>query len=74
MDVDRDGRAEQHWSPGYTLYTLMSGYRTKIMNRNVDFNLNVYNVTNKDYFRSFSLFSGSWGDARTFRFTTNIRL
>ena len=52
----------------------MSGYRTKIMNRTVDLNLNVYNLFDKDYFRSFSLFSGAWGDARTFRFTTNIRL
>ena len=28
-----DGVAEQHWSPGYTLYTLMAGYRTKVMLR-----------------------------------------
>jgi outer membrane receptor protein involved in Fe transport len=74
LDLGGDGIAEEHWSPGYTLYTLMSGYRTKILNRNVDFNLNVYNLFNKDYFRSFSLFNGAWGDARTFRFTTNIRL
>jgi hypothetical protein len=31
LDVNRDGVAEQHWSPGYTLYTLMAGYRTKVM-------------------------------------------
>jgi outer membrane receptor protein involved in Fe transport len=77
FDVNNDGvtlPTEQLWSRGYALYTLMTGYRTKIMNRNVDFNLNVYNLTNKDYFRSFSVFSGSWGDARTFRFTSNIRL
>ena len=74
LDLDRNGSAEEHWSPGYTLYMLMSGYRTKLMNRQVDFNLNVFNVTNVDYFRSFSLFNGQWGDARSFRFTTNIRL
>lgn len=74
LDLNNDGVAEELWSPGYTLYTLMSGYRTKIMNRTVDLNLNVYNLFDKDYFRSFSLFSGAWGDARTFRFTTNIRL
>jgi outer membrane receptor protein involved in Fe transport len=74
FDRDLDGDVEQLWSPGYTLYTLMTGYRTKIMNRNVDFSLNIYNLTNKDYFRSFSLFSGAWGDRRSFRFATNIRL
>ena len=74
FDLNLDGVAEELWSPGYTLYTLMTGYRTKILNRNVDFNLNVYNVFDKDYFRSFSLFSGAWGDRRTYRFTTNIRL
>jgi len=75
--VNNDGvtlPTEQLWAPGYALYTLMTGYRTKIMNRNVDFNLNVFNLTNKDYFRSFSIFSGSWGEARTFRFTTNVLL
>ena len=40
LDVDRDGRAEEHWSPGYTLYTLMMSYRTRIAKRNVDFSLN----------------------------------
>lgn len=73
LDVDRDGKAEEHWSPGYTLYTLMAGYRTKIANRNVDFNLNVYNLFDKDYFRSFSLFNGQWGDARNFRATARVQ-
>jgi outer membrane receptor protein involved in Fe transport len=73
LDVNRDGVAEQLWSPGYTLYTLMAGYRTKIMQRNVDFNLNVYNLTDKDYFRSFSAFFGQWGDARTFRCTARMQ-
>jgi outer membrane receptor protein involved in Fe transport len=45
----------------------MTGYRTRIMKRNVDLSLNVYNLFDKDYLRSFSLFSGAWGDARSFR-------
>jgi outer membrane receptor for ferric coprogen and ferric-rhodotorulic acid len=73
LDVDRDGRAEEHWSPGYTLYTLMAGYRTRIANRSVDFNLNVYNLFDEDYFRSFSLFSGQWGDRRTFRLSSRVQ-
>ena len=73
LDLNLDGVAEELWSPGYTLYTLMSSYRTRIAKRNVDFSLNVYNIFDKDYFRSFSLFSGAWGDARTFRFTTRIQ-
>jgi outer membrane receptor protein involved in Fe transport len=73
LDVNRDGVAEQLWSPGYTLYTLMAGYRTKLMKRNVDINLNIYNLFDKDYFRSFSLFSGAWGDARSFRLAVRIQ-
>ena len=73
LDLGGDGFAEELWSPGYTLYTLMAGYRTKIAKRNVDFNLNVYNLFDKDYFRSFSLFNGAWGDARTFRCTARVQ-
>ena len=73
FDRNLDGVAEELWSPGYTLYTLMAGYRTKIANRNVEFGLNVYNLFDKDYFRSFSLFSGAWGDPRNFRFTTRMQ-
>jgi outer-membrane receptor for ferric coprogen and ferric-rhodotorulic acid len=73
LDVNRDGVAEQLWSPGYTLYTLMASYRTKVMKRNVDFNLNVYNLTDKDYFRSFSAFFGQWGEGRTFRCTMRVQ-
>jgi outer membrane receptor protein involved in Fe transport len=73
LDLNLDGVAEELWSPGYTLYTLMTSYRTKILERNVDISLNVYNVFDKDYFRSFSLFSGAWGDARSFRCTTRIQ-
>lgn len=74
FDLNLDGIAEELWSPGYTLYTLMAGYRTKIMKRPVDLNVNVFNLFDKDYFRSFSLFSGAWGDARTFRFAAHIQL
>jgi outer membrane receptor protein involved in Fe transport len=73
LDVNRDGIAEPLWSPGYTLYTLMAGYRTKIANRSVDFNLNVYNLFDKDYFRSFQTFSGQWGDRRNFRATARMQ-
>ena len=73
LDVNLDGVAEELWSPGYMLYTLMAGYRTKVMNRNVDFNLNIYNLFDKDYFRSFSTFSGAWGDGRTFRGTARVQ-
>jgi iron complex outermembrane recepter protein len=73
LDLNLDGVAEELWTPGYTLYSLMTGYRTKLLNRNVEFSLNIYNLFDKDYFRSFSLFGGAWGDARTFRFATRIQ-
>ena len=74
FDLDRDGVAEELWSSGYTLFNLMFGYRTKIMDRRVDINLNVNNVLDKDYLRSFALATGAWGQGRSFRLATRIDL
>jgi len=57
------------YSPAYTLYVLSAGYSRKIYNRNTQFNLNVDNVTNKDYYRSAAAAGGSWGDPRSFKLT-----
>ena len=57
------------WSPGYSLYSLLAGYRTRIYNRPVTFALNVNNVFDKEYYRSGGIASGSWGDPRSFRFS-----
>lgn len=51
---------------------LMFGYRTKIWKRSVDFNLNINNVMDRDYFRSYALSTGAWGDGRTFRCSARI--
>ncbi len=72
FDLNLDGVAEELWSKGYTLYNFMFAYRTKIWKRNVDFNLNINNVADKDYFRSYALASGAWGDGRTFRCSARI--
>jgi outer membrane receptor for ferric coprogen and ferric-rhodotorulic acid len=74
FDRNRDGVAEELWSSAYDVWNLMLGYRTKIRNRNVDFGLNVYNLFDKDYFRTFALSSGAWGDPRTFRFSARFDL
>ena len=74
FDLNRDGVAEELWSSGYTLFSLMTGYRTKILKRNVEFSLNVFNLFDKDYFRSFALATGEWGDGRNFRFAARIDL
>lgn len=60
------------WSPAYTIYSAFLGYSRKIYNRNTSFQLNVDNVFDKDYYRSAAVGSGSWGDPRTFRFTTAV--
>jgi len=60
------------WSPGYSLYTLLAGYSTKLYNRPVSFALNVSNLFDKDYYRSGGVASGSWGDPRAYRLTMNV--
>ena len=74
FDLNRDGVAEQLWSPGYTLYNLMLGYRLKVLRRDVSLSLNINNVFAKEYYRSFALASGAWGDGRSFRLAARIDL
>ena len=69
---NQDGVAEELWSSGYTLWNLMLGYRTKILQRRVDLSLNINNIFDKDYFRSFALATGAWGDGRNFRAAARI--
>jgi outer membrane receptor protein involved in Fe transport len=72
FDLDRDGFAERLWTPGYTVWNFMAGYRTTVWRRKVDFRFNLNNALDKSYFRSSSLASGSWSDRRNFRITTRI--
>jgi outer membrane receptor protein involved in Fe transport len=62
------------WSPAYTIYTAYLGYSRKIYNRTTNFQLNVDNLFDKDYYRSAAIGSGSWGDPRTFRFSMSTEL
>jgi outer membrane receptor protein involved in Fe transport len=73
-DLNRDGKAEELWSPSYVLANLMVGYRTKFRNRTVSLNLNVNNLLDKDYYRSFGLASGAWGEGRNFRLSLRTDL
>ena len=57
------------WSPSYTLCNLLAGYRTKIVKRPTTFAFNIDNLTNKEYYRSTALGTGSWGDPRSFKLT-----
>ena len=74
FDLNRDGIAEQLWTPGYILWNAMLGYRTKILNRKVDFSANINNIGDKTYFRSYSLSTGGWGEGRNFRISARIEL
>lgn len=74
FDLNRDGVAEELWTPGYILWNVMLGYRAKILNRKVDFGANINNITNKDYFRAYSLSTGGWGEGRSFRVSARIDL
>lgn len=74
FDLNNDGFAEELWSSGYTLWNLMLGYRTKFREHRVDLSLNVNNLFDRDYYRSFSLSTGVWGEGRTWRFAARIEL
>lgn len=74
FDLNNDGTAEELWSSGYTLWNLMLGYRLKVRDRRVDLNLNVNNLFDRDYFRSFALATGAWGEGRSFRFVARLSL
>lgn len=74
FDLNRDGVAEQLWTPGYTVANLMMGYRARILNRWVDFNLNINNLFDKNYFRATSLSTGAVGAPRDFRFAMRFDL
>jgi outer membrane receptor protein involved in Fe transport len=74
FDLDRNGTAEKLWSPGYVLTNLMFGYRTRLRDRPVSFTLNVNNLLDRDYYRSFGLAAGAWGAGRSFRLAIRTEL
>ena len=57
------------YSPAYTIFVLTAGYRTKLWNRTTQILFNVDNVTDKEYYRSTAIGSGSWGDPRSYKLT-----
>lgn len=74
FDLNRDGFAEQLWTPGYALWNVMAGYRRKVLNRAMSLNVNVNNLFDHGYYRSTSLGGGSWGEPRTFRVALRTEL
>ena len=74
FDLNRDGTAEELWTPGYALYNIMFGYRTRLFDRQINLALNVNNVFDKGYYRALSLSSGAWGEGRSFRLAARIEL
>jgi iron complex outermembrane recepter protein len=59
------------WSPGYSLYSVLAGYRANVFKRPTTFALNVSNLFDKEYYRSGGIASGSWGEPRSFRLTVS---
>lgn len=60
------------WSPAYNLYSLLAGYSTRLFKRPVNCAVNVNNLFDKQYFRSTSVSSGSWGEPRAYRFSMGM--
>lgn len=71
LDLDQDGTAKDEFSPGYTLYNLFASYSTKVMGHNVRYQLNVLNVFDKVYYRTYGPSSGAYGEGRTWRLTAS---
>jgi len=74
FDLNRDGTAEEIWTPSYTVVNLMFSYRTKLRDRAVDLGLNINNVFDKEYFRATALSTGAWGEERNFRMSLRVEL
>jgi outer membrane receptor for ferric coprogen and ferric-rhodotorulic acid len=74
FDLNRDGFAEELWTPGYTVVNLMLGYRTRLLDRPVDVGFNVSNLFDKEYFRATALSTGAWGEERSFRLSLRFDL
>lgn len=73
-DSDPATPVAEIWSPGYSLYTFLAGYSTRVLNRPTRFQLNVSNLFDKDYYRSGGVASGSWGEPRTWRLSMSTEL
>lgn len=69
LDLDVDGILEDEYSPGYTLYNLFLGYTTKLWKQEVRYQLNIQNLFNKSYFRTYGPGAGAFGEGMTWRFT-----
>lgn len=74
FDLNRDGFAEELWTPGYTVVNLMLGYRTRVWDRPVDLGFNVNNLFDQEYFRATALSTGAWGEERSFRLSMRVEL
>jgi iron complex outermembrane recepter protein len=57
------------WGPAYSLYSFLTGYRTKVFSRTTSFQLNIGNLFDKEYYRSSGIGNGSWGEPRSYRLT-----
>ena len=57
------------WSPAYSVYSLLAGYRLNLWQRPTTVALNISNLFDKDYYRSGAIGSGAWGEPRSWRLT-----
>lgn len=69
IDLDLDGVARDEYSPGYTLYNAFVGYTAHLAGHDVHCQLNVLNLFDKTYYRTYGPTSGAWGEGLTWRFT-----
>lgn len=66
------GTLQPVWSPSYTVANLLAGYSTKLLQRRVNFSLNIDNALNKSYYATVATNVASWGAPQNFRFSTTV--
>lgn len=69
LDLDLTGTSRDEYSPGYTLYDLFLGYEGKIAKHVVRYQVNVMNLFNKTYYRTYGPSTAGYGEGMTWRFT-----
>lgn len=58
---------QPYFSPSSTIINGLVGYKTKIAGKNVDFTLNINNLTDKIAYTSYGFASAQWASPREFR-------
>lgn len=69
IDLDADGSSKDEYAPSYTVCDLTLGYSSKLLGKDVRYQLNVSNLFDRYYYRAYGANSVAFGEPMTWRFT-----